>query len=214
MTPDITPGGDEPRLPPARPRVRRVAVNPPAPVDPEAPPPAAANYEVGYKKPPVHTQFQPGRSGNPNGRPRGAKGINTIVRDTMTAKVAVRTTEGTRKMTRMEVVIQKTLERALKDNQRAVDLLVRLYAAAVPDRVDEGVMSGAEDLTASDLAVLDALRRSLGGPAEPAAPGPVVSDPPDRRANRDLPEEACACGTEPPPPSQDHQWASDWDREV
>jgi hypothetical protein len=26
-------------------------------------------YPVGYKKPPTHTQFKPGRSGNPNGRP-------------------------------------------------------------------------------------------------------------------------------------------------
>jgi hypothetical protein len=29
--------------------------------------------EVGYKKPPKHTQFQPGKSGNPKGRPKGAK---------------------------------------------------------------------------------------------------------------------------------------------
>ena len=29
--------------------------------------------EVGYKKPPKHAQFQPGKSGNPNGRPKGSK---------------------------------------------------------------------------------------------------------------------------------------------
>lgn len=29
-------------------------------------------YEVGYGKPPKHTRFQKGQSGNPNGRPRGA----------------------------------------------------------------------------------------------------------------------------------------------
>src|SRR5215217_4029152 len=27
-------------------------------------------YEVGYRRPPVHSRFQPGRSGNPRGRPR------------------------------------------------------------------------------------------------------------------------------------------------
>jgi hypothetical protein len=27
---------------------------------------------VGYKRPPKHTQFRPGQSGNPKGRPRGA----------------------------------------------------------------------------------------------------------------------------------------------
>jgi len=31
------------------------------------------DYEVGYGKPPVASRFQPGQSGNPKGRPRGAK---------------------------------------------------------------------------------------------------------------------------------------------
>src|ERR1700739_2343235 len=31
----------------------------------------SATYEVGYRKPPRHTQFRKGQSGNPGGRPRG-----------------------------------------------------------------------------------------------------------------------------------------------
>ncbi len=35
--------------------------------------PERADYEVGYGKPPEATRFRPGQSGNPRGRPKGAK---------------------------------------------------------------------------------------------------------------------------------------------
>jgi hypothetical protein len=31
------------------------------------------DYEVGYDRPPARTQFKPGQSGNPQGRPRGSR---------------------------------------------------------------------------------------------------------------------------------------------
>jgi hypothetical protein len=35
--------------------------------------PASAEYEVGYRKPPLHSRFKRGQSGNPSGRPKGRK---------------------------------------------------------------------------------------------------------------------------------------------
>src|SRR5215472_8010566 len=55
--------------------VLRFSLNCPVPLPARAPIMTAhqttsASYEVGYRKPPRHTQFQKGHSGNPGGRPR------------------------------------------------------------------------------------------------------------------------------------------------
>ena len=36
-------------------------------------------YEVGRGKPPVHTRWKPGQSGNPGGRPKHSRNFGTIV---------------------------------------------------------------------------------------------------------------------------------------
>lgn len=167
--PDLSQGEDsEPRLPPARHRTR--------PVPPPAPEPAApeedtdsAPYTVGYGKPPTHSQFKPGQSGNPRGRPKAAKALKTIVRETMTAKVSVRTAAGERTMTRMEAVMLKTLDLATKGNARAQAQIFALYGAAVPDETSPASMTqSAEELSAADIAMLEALQQSLAGRANPA----------------------------------------------
>lgn len=38
------------------------------------------DYEVGDKKPPKHTQYKKGQSGNPDGRPTGSRNTKTLLR--------------------------------------------------------------------------------------------------------------------------------------
>ena len=40
----------------------------------------AKPYAVGYGKPPVHTRFQKGESGNPRGKKKGEKGLKAVVK--------------------------------------------------------------------------------------------------------------------------------------
>jgi hypothetical protein len=44
---------------------------------------------VGYKQPPLHTQFKPGRSGNTKGRPRGSKNFSTVIEQELRARIEV-----------------------------------------------------------------------------------------------------------------------------
>ena len=48
-----------------------------------------APYAVGNKKPPRHTQFKPGFSGNPDGRPKGSVNLRTRVRQGLRKSIMV-----------------------------------------------------------------------------------------------------------------------------
>jgi hypothetical protein len=58
---------------------------------------ADEEYEVGFGKPPKSAQFAKGKSGNPNGRPKGSKNLATLFREIGQEQVTV--TEGGRKRT-------------------------------------------------------------------------------------------------------------------
>jgi hypothetical protein len=146
--------------PSVRPRARRVVSDPADEARDCATgaPAGTSEYIVGYGKPPRHTRFKPGRSGNPRGRPKDAKGLKTIVRETMTAKVPVRTVGGEKKMSRMEAVLHKTIELGMKGNPRALMQLITLYASAVPEAALPVAAQRTEELSAADLAMLEELR--------------------------------------------------------
>ena len=121
-----------------------------------------ATYDIGYKKPPVAHQFKPGQSGNPKGRPPGAKGMNALVRETLGGKLTVRTAEGTKKISKIEAVLQKTLEKALKGDARAQFELMKLWRTAVPDTPDADETAGnSENMSQADLAILAAYEAQL-----------------------------------------------------
>src|SRR5436190_17735121 len=77
------------------------------------------DYEVGYGRPPQHSRWKPGQSGNERGRKGGSKGLNTILDQTFLEKIAIRKDGVLMRVTKLEAMCLKMMEMALKGNVKA-----------------------------------------------------------------------------------------------
>src|SRR5260370_30614119 len=69
------------------------------------------DYEVGYGKPPLHTRFKKGQSGNPRGRPRGAKNLTTLLIDALNQPVVVTENGRRRQIAKRELGIPQPVHK-------------------------------------------------------------------------------------------------------
>jgi len=84
------------------------------------------DYSVGYGKPPRHTRFTKGQSGNPRGRPRGAKNLKTLLSEALNECVIVTENGGRRKVTKREAIITQLVNRSATADWRAIKILLDL----------------------------------------------------------------------------------------
>lgn len=99
-------------------------------------------YDVGYGKPPEHTRFKKGVSGNPKGRPRGAKNkskiaeLATMVMQEGQREVEVNERGKAVKMSQMEAIVRSTHVHAIKGRPSSQRLAIQLYKEATEETVD------------------------------------------------------------------------------
>ena len=100
---------------------------------------------VGYGKPPAHTRFRKGHSGNPRGRPRGGRtvppvGLKEALRKAAGQPISM-TLDGARARTTLgDAIIHQLLAKAAKGDMRATKLycdLVRNLETGLSDMCHE-----------------------------------------------------------------------------
>jgi hypothetical protein len=105
-------------------------------------------YKVGRGKPPKHTQYKPGQSGNRNGRRKGSRNFATLLRAELQQRVTV-TTEGQRKrITKRELLAKQLVNKAVAGDPKVIPVLlneIRLIEA-IADTKQKRTPSN-EDLT-------------------------------------------------------------------
>jgi hypothetical protein len=85
-----------------------------------------ADYDVGYGKPPKHTHFKPGQSGNRNGRPKSEiDPVADVAKGVMNARAQWHENGQTKTGTIQEVSIKLLAEKAANGDTGAAELLLK-----------------------------------------------------------------------------------------
>ena len=79
-------------------------------------------HAANYRKPPLHTRFKKGRSGNPRGRPK--KDLPGLLVAALNEPVFVTTNERRRKITKREAIVTQMVNESAGANLRATKMLI------------------------------------------------------------------------------------------
>ncbi|MEO1324462.1 MAG: DUF5681 domain-containing protein [Pseudomonadota bacterium] len=94
------------------------------------------DYEVGYGRPPQHTQFKPGQSGNPKGRPKRSKTITALLKEELEAKIAVTEKGVSKTLTKREAIVRQVVNGGLKGKPTDALRLLQKLETLVPTEVE------------------------------------------------------------------------------
>lgn len=87
---------------------------------------SSKDYDVGYGKPPKHSQFKPGQSGNKKGRPNGSRNIKTDFKEISRKRVRMEDNKNSKTITTQQAALLKLTEGALKGDIRKLDKFIQL----------------------------------------------------------------------------------------
>jgi hypothetical protein len=125
-----------------------------------------ADYEVGYGKPPRHTRFAKGQSGNPRGRPAGAKNLRTLLSEALNETVLVTENGGRRKVTKRQAIITQLVNRSATADFRAIKILLDIVRDI--EGQAEPTAPETSDFSEADEKVLEQIRArfAIGKPEQ------------------------------------------------
>ena len=118
--------------------------------------PPEVDYEVGYGRPPQHTRFVKGQSGNPRGRPAGSKNLVTLLTRELDQQVQVSEDGRRRKVAKRQVMLMQLVNKAIAGDLRATKMVHELLRDAERDgRADNDNHPSSIDHDPDDQAIIE-----------------------------------------------------------
>jgi phosphoenolpyruvate carboxylase len=96
--------------------------------------------KVGYCNPPERTRFKKGQSGNPQGRPKGALNMATVLERTLRERVVINENGKRKTITKLEAAFKQLSNKAASGELKALQLLSALVRSA-EDRTVQATIS-------------------------------------------------------------------------
>ena len=84
------------------------------------------DHQMGYGKPPHHSRFVKGQSGNLRGRPPCAKNLKTLLNKALNEPVIVTENGGRRKISKREAIVTQLVNGSAKGDFKAIQILLAM----------------------------------------------------------------------------------------
>lgn len=112
------------------------------------------NYKVGFCKPPVHTRFKPGQSGNPKGRPKGTMDTHRLIDAILSQRIAATIDGVPIRISKRQAMLMRLANNATSGDINSLRLLMP-HLFQIDAKKEARARAKGENMSRSDREILD-----------------------------------------------------------